>query len=126
QRSYAMPRSAAIALTDGPDPAERQVHLATKRRSYQFWYRFAVKPLEWVGSAREDLRAFPEQVRRRIGVALREAQLGGMSRSAKPLRGFGGASVLEVVADHDGDTYRTAYTVRFERAVYVLHAFQKK
>ena len=46
-------------------------------------------------------------------------------RNAKPLKGFG-SGVLEVVARHDGDTFRAVYTVRFETAVYVLHAFQKK
>jgi phage-related protein len=49
-----------------------------------------------------------------------------MSDSAKPLKGFGGAGVLEIVEDHHGDTYRAVYTVKFERAVYVLQAFQKK
>jgi phage-related protein len=42
------------------------------------------------------------------------------------LKGFGGAGVLEVVDDFDGDTYRAVYTVRFAGVVYVLHAFQKK
>jgi phage-related protein len=42
------------------------------------------------------------------------------------LKGFGGRSVLEIVAPHDGDTYRAVYTVKFKDAVYVLHAFQKK
>jgi phage-related protein len=46
--------------------------------------------------------------------------------AAKPLKGFTGAGVLEVVEDHMGDTYRAVYTVRFADAVYVLHAFQKK
>jgi phage-related protein len=45
---------------------------------------------------------------------------------SKALRGFGGRSVLEIVSDYDGDTFRAAYTVRFAEAVYVLHAFQKK
>ena len=43
----------------------------------------------------------------------------------RPLKGFG-SGVLEVAARHDGDTFRAVYTVRFETAVYVLHAFQKK
>ena len=46
--------------------------------------------------------------------------------SVKPLKGFSGASVLEVVADHAGDTYRAVYTVQFPGAIYVLHVFQKK
>lgn len=84
------------------------------------------KPVRWIGSSRDDLRAFPEGVRLRVGGALWEAQLGGKAAWAKPLRGFGGAGVLEVVDDHDGDTYRAVYTVRFAGVVYVLHAFQKK
>ncbi len=60
------------------------------------------------------------------GYALYLAQWGDKHRHARPLKGFGGAGVLEVIEDHDGDTYRTVYTVRYERAVYVLHAFQKK
>ena len=58
--------------------------------------------------------------------ALSEAQLGGKAPYAKPLKGFGGAGVLEIVDDFDGDTYRAVYTVKFAHAVYVLHAFQKK
>lgn len=54
------------------------------------------------------------------------AQLGEKAANAKPLKGFGGAGVLEVVEDHRGDTYRAVYTVRFASAVYVLHCFQKK
>jgi phage-related protein len=84
------------------------------------------KPVRWVGSTKEDVSAFPEDVRRRCGGALWEAQLGRKVRYAKPLKGFGGAGVLEIVDDHDGDTYRAVYTVRFAGVVYVLHAFQKK
>jgi phage-related protein len=84
------------------------------------------KPLDWMGSSREDLGRFPKQVRSVMGYALYLAQTGGKHPDAKPLRGFGGAGVLEVVDDFDGDTYRAVYTVQFERAVYVLHAFQKK
>jgi phage-related protein len=51
---------------------------------------------------------------------------GGKHPDAKPLRGFGGAGVLEVVDEFAGGTYRAVYTVRFASAVYVLHAFQKK
>jgi phage-related protein len=69
---------------------------------------------------------FPEDVREVIGFALYQAQLGEKHVSAKPLKGFKGAGVLEVVEDSDGNTYRTVYTVRFGKAVYVLHAFQKK
>jgi phage-related protein len=84
------------------------------------------KPVHWIGSSRDDLRAFPEPVKRRVGGALWEAQIGSKAPYAKPLKGFGGASVLEVVDDFDGNTYRAVYTVKFAKAVYVLHVFQKK
>ncbi len=61
-----------------------------------------------------------------MGYALYLAQAGGKHPDAKPLRGFGGAGVLEVVDDFDGDTYRAVYTVKFKGAVFALHAFQKK
>ena len=61
-----------------------------------------------------------------MGFALWQAQLGRKHRDAKVLKGFGGAGVLEVVEDHDGNTYRAVYTVKFAGAGYVLHAFQKK
>ena len=84
------------------------------------------KPVRWVGSSKDDLRAFPDEVRRRVGGALWDAQLGRKAPYVKPLKGFGGASVLEIVDDFDGATFRAVYTVRFAGAVYVLHAFQKK
>lgn len=84
------------------------------------------RPVRWVGSSKEDLSGFPEDVRRRVGGALWEAQIGRKALYAKPLKGFGDASVLEVVDDFDGDTFRAVYTVRFAKAIYVLHAFQKK
>lgn len=84
------------------------------------------KPLFWIGSSLEDLRAFPDEVKRVMGFALHFAQAGGRHADAKPLKGFGGAGVLEVVKEHAGGAYRGVYTVRFAGAVYVLHAFQKK
>ncbi len=79
-----------------------------------------------MGSSRKDLKAFPEDVQANIGYALFAAQCGQEYPSVKALRGFGGRSVLEIVASHKGDAYRTVYTVRFSGALYVLHAFQKK
>ena len=86
----------------------------------------SLKPLVWVGSSRGDLREFPEAVQDHMGYALYVAQRGGMHRDVKTLSGFGGAGVLEVISDFSGDTFRAVYTVRYARAVYVLHAFQKK
>jgi phage-related protein len=85
-----------------------------------------LKLLGWIGSAKTDLVQFPPVVIREVGHALYLAQLGDRHSSAKPLKGFGGATVLEVVESHDGNTYRAVYTVRFAEVVYVLHAFQKK
>ena len=84
-----------------------------------------LKPVLWVGSSRADLKQFPDPVQDRMGFAIYQAQTGLRHRDAKPLKGFG-SGVLEAVARHDGDTFRAVYTVRFESAVYVLHAFQKK
>jgi phage-related protein len=83
------------------------------------------KPLFWVGSAKADLLDFPEAVKDGIGIALSVAQFGGKHPRAKPWKGQG-PGVLEVVEDSRGDTFRAVYTVHFEGAVYVLHAFQKK
>jgi phage-related protein len=79
-----------------------------------------------VGRSRDDLREFPEAVRQTMGFALWQAQIGGKHLDAKPLKGFGGAAVLEIVVDDDGSTYRAVYTVKFAGALYVLHALQKK
>lgn len=88
--------------------------------------RLRRRELFWVGTTLDDIRAFPEEVRREMGHALHLAQLGDKSPSAKPLRGFRGAGVLEVVETFDGNAYRAVYTVRFASGVYALHAFQKK
>lgn len=84
------------------------------------------KPLLWIGSSKEDVSAFPDDVKLVMGYALRLAQQGGKHQRAKPLAGYKGAGVLEVVDDFDGDTYRAVYTVNFPGFVYGLHAFQKK
>ena len=84
------------------------------------------KRVRWVGTSLRDLRSFPKAVRGDIGQALFAAQEGKMDPAAKPLKGFGGAGVLEIVASHHGNTWRAVYTVRFQDAIYVLHAFQKK
>ncbi|MGA6972572.1 MAG: type II toxin-antitoxin system RelE/ParE family toxin [Candidatus Binatus sp.] len=84
------------------------------------------KPVRFVGSSQSDLKRFPKRVKLVVGTALTSAQLGGKHKDAKPMKGFGGASVVEIVDDFDGDTFRTVYTVRFSNVIYVLHAFQKK
>lgn len=84
------------------------------------------KPVKWVGSAKRDLDTMPEDVKDVFGHAIDLAQAGGKHPDAKALSGFGSAGVLEVVEDHQGDTYRAVYTVKFAGWVYVLHCFQKK
>ncbi|MFM7289971.1 MAG: type II toxin-antitoxin system RelE/ParE family toxin [Planctomycetia bacterium] len=84
------------------------------------------KPLAWIGPSREALGRFPGPVRRECGYALYLAQLGMTGPNVKALKGFGGTGVLQITAPHRGDTYRVVYTVVFAKAVFVLHAFQKK
>jgi phage-related protein len=84
------------------------------------------KPLAWLGSSKKDLMALPVGVRKFFGHALDFAQRGERHDSAKVLKGFGGAGVLEIVEDDQGNTYCAAYTVKFKEAVFVLHVFQKK
>ena len=86
----------------------------------------SLKPVRWLGDSLERLRGFPEEVKDDVGAALMWAQRGHKHVDAKPIHGFGGASVLEVVENFAGDTYRAVYTVRFKERIYVLHCFQKK
>lgn len=84
------------------------------------------KSVYWLGSSKKDLLKMPDEVIDVFGFALHLAQVGKKHKQTKVLKGFGGAGVLEVVEDHDGDTYRAVYTVKFGQHVYVLHCFQKK
>ncbi|WP_145608698.1 type II toxin-antitoxin system RelE/ParE family toxin [Nitrospirillum amazonense] len=84
------------------------------------------REVRWIASSHKDLREFPEDVQDLVGFGLYQAQIGKKHPNAKPLKGFGGSQILELLDDHDGDAYRCVYTVRFEDAIYVLHAFQKK
>ncbi len=86
----------------------------------------SLKPVVWIGSSLKNLRDFPPSVQDHIGYALYVAQDGGKHPDAKTLSGFGGAGVLEIIANHQGDTFRGVYTVRFAGTIYVLHTFQKK
>jgi phage-related protein len=85
-----------------------------------------MKLVQWIASSNRDIRVMPESVRRTFGFALYLAQQGQKHEQAKPMRGFGSAGVLEVVEDDRSGTYRAVYTVRFSKAIYVLHCFQKK
>lgn len=83
------------------------------------------KDCNWVGDSRKQLKKLPADVVDVFGYALDTAQCGGKSHKAKPLKGIG-PGILEIVENHDGDTYRAVYTVKFKQAIYVLHVFQKK
>ena len=85
-----------------------------------------VRPVWWIGSTKKDLLALPEEVQHQVGFALFQVQCGKMPAEAKPLKGFGGVSVQEIVVDFNRDTYRAVYTIRYADRVYVLHVFKKK
>jgi phage-related protein len=85
----------------------------------------SLKPVVWLGDSLRTLKTFPATVQDEMGYALYLAQRGEKHVSAKPLKGLG-SGVLEMVADHRGDTFRGVYTVRLGDRVFVLHAFQKK
>ncbi len=82
------------------------------------------KPIEWVGSAKKDLIDFPNDARRQVGFELRSIQQGDLPSDFKPMS-IVGKGVEEIRIQTD-DAYRIFYVARFEEAVYVLHAFQKK
>jgi phage-related protein len=86
----------------------------------------ALKAVIWVGSSRDDLVRLSDSVQDEIGYALYFAQQGQRHPSAKALKGFGGAGVLEIIENDSDGIYRAVYTVKFAGVVYVLHVFQKK
>ena len=83
-----------------------------------------MRPLSFVGSSLDDLRGFPAAVRHAIGVELMRVQFGGVPRDFKPL-GVVGAGAYEIRVHLEG-AWRVIYVAKFEKAIYVLHAFQKK
>jgi len=82
-----------------------------------------IKPIIWVASTKSDLVSLPDSIQDEFGYALYQAQKGEKSDNAKPLKGFGGAGVLEVVEYDAGGTYRAVYTVKFKDVIAVLHVF---
>jgi phage-related protein len=82
------------------------------------------KPIVWIGSSRDDVRRFPQEARRKAGLELRAVQRGQDPTDFKPIPSVG-PGVYEIrIYVHDA--YRVFYIAKFEEAVYVLHAFQKK
>jgi phage-related protein len=82
------------------------------------------KTIVWIGSSRDDVRRFPREARRKAGLELRAVQRGQEPTDFKPIPSVG-ASVYEIRI-HVHDAYRVFYVAKFEEAIYVLHAFQKK
>lgn len=82
------------------------------------------KPILWLGTARADLRGFPSDVRRALGIDLRRVQSGDLPRDWKPMASVG-AGVVEIRVRVDG-AYRLMYVAKFAEGIYVLHVFQKK
>jgi phage-related protein len=89
-------------------------------------YMNELKVVLWVASSKKDLMDMPRDVVIDFGYALWEAQLGDFPAIAKPLRGFGGADIVELVLDHKEDAFRAVYASRFDEVIIVLHVFQKK
>jgi phage-related protein len=83
------------------------------------------KPLHWISSSKRDLLEMPSAIVHEIGIALSVAQFSGRHSNAKPWKGLG-SGVLEYACERDGNAFRAVYVTRFERALYVLHCFQKK
>ncbi len=83
------------------------------------------KPVIWVGPARRELKALPQEVQRTMGIALWFAQQGKIHPAANPMRG-GLAGVVEVRDEFDRRTYRLMYVAKLGDVIYVLAAFQKK
>lgn len=84
-----------------------------------------IKPLEFLGSSRDDLAAMPANIRHDIGVELMRVQFGGQPTDFKPMSTVGSGAYEIRVRDSSG-AFRAIYVAKFESVVYVLHAFQKK
>lgn len=85
-----------------------------------------MKRLFWLGSSREDLKQFPDEVQDEMGHGLYLAQMGDRHNHAKTRSGFCSAKVLELRESDRSGTYRVVYTIEMAEFIFVLHAFQKK
>ena len=84
-----------------------------------------IRSVVWLGDSKRRLREFPRDVQQTIGGALMTAQFGGMADNAKFFRHVG-SGIFEIAERYDKNAYRLVYAVQIGRAIYVLHAFQKK
>ncbi len=85
-----------------------------------------MKILKWIGSSREDLKEFPDEIIDEMGHGLYLVQMGDRPSHAKTLSGFGSAKVIELKESDRSGTYRVVYTIEMAEFIFVLHAFQKK
>ncbi|HLB93953.1 MAG TPA: type II toxin-antitoxin system RelE/ParE family toxin [Candidatus Babeliales bacterium] len=85
-----------------------------------------IKELYWMGQTAKDLNKLPKGIIESFVYGLRLAQQGGLSPRSKPLKGFGGVSVIELIESDRAGTYRAVYAVKMKNFIYVLHIFQKK
>ncbi len=83
------------------------------------------KQIRWVGSAYDDLLAFPKDERKEVGFELGKVQNGLEPADWKPFENVGAGTREIRVRDASGG-YRARYVTKFEEAIYVLHCFQKK
>lgn len=88
--------------------------------------RSPTKDVDWFGPAKDELMKLPKSVIREVGRALNVAQRGDLATYAKPLRGFKGAAVVEIVVRYQGSAFRTIYTTAIRDRIWVLYSFQKK
>ena len=85
-----------------------------------------MKRLLWIGSSKEDLKDFPDEVQDEMGHGLYLAQMGDRHKHAKTLSGLGNAKIIELKENDRSGTYRLVYTVEMAEFIFVLHSFQKK
>ena len=84
-----------------------------------------VKDIEFLGASLRDIRDFPDDARKIAGQELLNVQYGGNPSDWKPMPSIG-AGVVEIRVKCQSGAFRIIYVAKFEDAIYVLHAFQKK
>lgn len=107
-------------------PQSQLIRVSTETARKHFGVQIGQKPVDWFGSSRDELLRLPKFVIREVGRALNVAQNGGLAAYAKPLRGFKGAIVIEIVVRYQGQAFRTIYTTVLRDRIWVLYSFQKK
>lgn len=83
------------------------------------------KPIHWVGSSLDDLKQFPDNIKRELGFDLDLIQQGLLPRDFKAMQNLG-SGIMEIRVRDISGAFRVAYVAKFAEAIYCLHAFQKK